>query len=322
MANLLKNGATIPHNRFNAMPSDLAIMKKPLFFALLGTALTFTAPAAHAWFPQGHSIIASAAVQSLPDDVPAWFREGKAAVAHSAQDPDVQKNRALPFMSDAEGPKHYIDLELLQGKPLPATENEFFKLCSEMKIDPSNIGYVPYIIAEETERLTLIFAEARAYPENPYIRAKALVEAGILSHYSGDVCMPLHSTVDHDGRADATGKSPRSGIHAKVDSLIERLALKPETLVQKEKTAPIPALFPAIVAQLADTRTKVDATYALESTLPDTRNVDPNWKPTPALIDFTNERARAATQFTASLFLTAWRDSARIKLPTWLVREN
>ncbi len=302
-------------------------MKKPLFLWLAAAALLAPMPRAHAWFPQGHSIIASAAVQSLPDDVPAWFREGKAAVAHSAQDPDVQKNRDLPFMSDAEGPKHYMDVELLGGRPLPAKHKDFLALCAELKVDPSDVGAVPYIIAEETERLTLIFAEARAYPDNPYIRAKALIEAGILSHYSGDVCMPLHATVDHDGRADAGGKSPRSGIHAKVDSLIERLDLKPETLVQTGKIEALPALFPAIELQIADTRSKIDATYALEAVLPDTKKVDgqyvdPTWKATPTLRAFTDERARAATKFTAALFLTAWRDSARVKLPVWLVREN
>ncbi len=297
-------------------------MKKPLFLAAL-PALSFLLSApAHAWFPQGHSIIASAAVQSLPEEVPAWFRAGKAAIAHSAQDPDVQKNRALPFMSEAEAPKHYMDFELLQGRPLPASHQEFLLLCTELKIDPSDIGEVPYAIAEETERLTLIFAEARQYPDNPYIRAKALVEAGILSHYSGDICMPLHVTNDHDGRANPDGTSPLTGIHAKVDSLIERLALQPEVLAQNEKIEAFPALFPAIQAQLSDSRSHIDQTYALESALPDTKRIDPNWKASPALIAFTDERARAATRFTASLFLTAWRDSARIKLPTWLKREN
>lgn len=295
-------------------------MKKSLFFALLSA--TLIPSTAHAWFPQGHSIIASAAVQSLPDDVPLWFRQGQAAVAHSAQDPDVQKNRDLPFMSDAEGPKHYLDTELLQGRPLPATHTEFLKLCAELKVDPSDVGEAPYVIAEETQRLTLIFAEARRYPDNPYIRAKALVEAGILSHYSGDVCMPLHATVDHDGRALPDGKSPRSGIHAKVDSLIERLDLKPEALKQSEKIVAYPTLMPAIEAQLAETRTHIDAIYALEASLPDTKKIDPSWKATPALTEFTQERARAATQFTASLFLTAWRDSARIKLPVWLDRKE
>lgn len=295
-------------------------MKKPLFFAF-SIALSFcAAPKAHAWFPQGHSILASAAVQSLPADVPLWFRAGKGAIAHSAQDPDVQKNRDLPSMSDAEAPRHFFDLELLQNHPLPTSRREFWKLCVELKIAPSDIGEVPYAIAEETERLTLIFAEARRYPNNSYIRAKALVQAGILAHYAGDICMPLHTTIDHDGRVLANGQSPKTGIHAKVDSLIERLDLKPKFLAQNQKIEAFPVLFPAIQKQLNDSYSQVNRTYALEKSLPDELNL--GWKPSPALLAFTKERARAATGFTASLFLTAWRDSARIQLPSWLSREN
>ncbi|HEX9997306.1 MAG TPA: hypothetical protein VGB45_09200 [Abditibacterium sp.] len=289
--------------------------------AFLTLFLGFCTPA-NAWFPQGHSIIADAATQSLPDDVPQWFRAGGAQIAHGAQDPDVQKSRDLPFMTEAEYPQHFFDYELLRGRPLPKSRADFYKLCAELKINASDVGELPYSIAERTQRLTMIFAEARRYPENPYIRAKALVEAGILSHYSGDMCMPLHVTLDHDGRALADGKSPKTGIHAKVDSLIEKLDLKSTVLAQNQKVEPFKELLPAIEAQMYDSRDKIDATYALEATLPDTKATDPNWKASPELVAFTQERARAATNFTASLFLTAWRDSEKVKLPFWLQREE
>ena len=293
-------------------------MSKFAFFALF---LGLCAPA-RAWFPQGHSIVAEAATKSLPADVPGWFRDGAAQIAHCAQDPDVQKSRDLPFMTEDEYPQHFFDLEMLQGRPLPKSRADFHKLCAELKINAADVGELPYTIAQRTQRLTLIFAEARRYPENPYIRAKALVEAGILSHYSGDMCMPLHTTIDHDGRVLPGGKSPKTGIHAKVDSLIEKLELKPEILAQNQKIEPLPELLAAIEAQMKDSREKIDATYALETALPDTKVTDPNWKATPALENFTQERARAATNFTASLFLTAWRDSEKIKLPFWLQREK
>jgi hypothetical protein len=293
-------------------------MKKVVFLALLPALyLSLSAPA-HAWWPQGHSIIAQAAAQGLPEEVPSWFRKGTGQIGHDAQDPDVQKNRDLPFMSDAEGPRHYIDLELLQGRPLPATLKGFYQLCAELKLDPANVGEAPYAIAQETQRLTMIFAEARRYPKNRYIRTKALVAAGVLSHYSGDLCMPLHTTVHHDGRALPDGTSPKTGIHVKVDSLIEKLGLKPKALAQGQQPQAFPALFPAIEAELQKSRTHIDRTYALESQLPPATG---DWKPSPEIQAFTVERARASTNFTASLFLTAWRDSAKIKLPTWLVRE-
>lgn len=225
-------------------------------------------------------------------------------------------------MTEAEYPQHFFDFEMLQGRPLPTSRAAFYRLCAELKINPADVGEAPYAIAEHTQRLTMIFAEARRYPKNPYIRVKALVEAGILSHYSGDLCMPLHVTIDHDGRALPDGKSPKTGIHAKVDSLIERLDLKPTLLTKNEAVVAFPDLFAAIEAEMMLSRSKIDQTYALETALPDTKIIDPNWRATPQLRAFTTERARAATRFTASLFFTAWRDSAKIELPFWLSREK
>ena len=40
--------------------------------------------------------------------------------------------------------------------------------------------------------------------------------------------------------------------------------------------------------------------------------------PTPAVVDFTNARAREAVRWPASLYLTAWKLFESIKLPGWL----
>jgi hypothetical protein len=274
---------------------------------------------AFAWFPQGHSIIAEGAVKALPEEMPSWFRKGAGQIAHDAQDPDIQKDRTLPQMTEQEYAEHFIDLEMLKGRPLPPTRREFEALCAELNVKPSDVGEVPYAIAEWTQRLTMAFAEARRYPKNRYIQRKALVYAGILSHYSGDLCMPLHTTVDYDGRLKPDGTSPKSGIHAKVDSLVERLKLQPSDLAKGQTVTPVGDLMPAILAQLAESRTHIDQTYGLESQLPPDKG---EWTPPQPVVDFTTERARTATRFTASLFLTAWEDSAKIKLPSWLVREE
>jgi hypothetical protein len=54
---------------------------------------------AHAWWPQGHSIISEASVRALPREVPTFFRNGATSVAHYSQDPDVSKNRAMPHVT-------------------------------------------------------------------------------------------------------------------------------------------------------------------------------------------------------------------------------
>ena len=66
-------------------------------------------------------------------------------------------------------------------------------------------------------------------------------------------------------------------------------------------------------------RALIDRTYALEDQLPPAQG---DWKPSAEIIAFATERARASTRFTASLYLTAWQKSARLRLPPWLEREG
>lgn len=287
--------------------------------AFAGAVLAFVAWPAFAWFPQGHSIIARSAVAITPKEMPAWFRAGASQIAHDAQDPDVQKNRDLPLMTEVEAPRHYIDWELLQNSPLPERRADYTALLARLNASPGDVGELPYALREYSERLAMDFAEARRFPDNPYIRAKTLVTAGILSHYSGDCEMPLHVTLDHDGRHLEGGKSPKSGIHAKIDSLVERINPSPNELESNQVLAPIPDLWPAINAEIQSSRSHIDQTYALESQLPPKSG---DWTPSPQVRAFTIERARAGANFTARLYAWAWARSATVKLPDWLKREN
>ncbi len=288
-----------------------------------------------AWWPAGHSLLGGAAVRALPtadkdgaqagNAMPRFFRSGWKTIAHCAQDPDVFKNRDTPLLSDREAPEHYIDWEALGGRALPEKRSEFVALCAREKLDPEDIGYLPYAVAEGVERLTIAFAEHRKWPNNEHIRLKCLVYAGNLAHYGGDLEMPLHVTIDHDGRAKPNGESPRSGIHARLDSLIEKLAEKKQldvkALAGNQPVTPLAGpLLKAVLDEIARSRTHIDRAYELEALLPPSKTEE-KWTPDPKIVAFGNERGSAATRFIASLYLTAWRNSADIKLPDWLVRE-
>ncbi len=294
------------------------MLRRNAWIGVLALAGCLAGGPAAAWWPVGHGIISKAAVRALPEEVPGFFRAGGDMIAHMSFDPDVAKHRAAPNVNDQEYPEHYIDHELLEGRTLPPTRYEFLKLCADAKLDPKKVGLVPYAITEWTERLAIGFAEHRKWPNNLYIRQKCLVYAGFLSHYAGDMCQPLHTTVHFDGRVRADGNSPRSGIHNKVDALIERLQLKPEDLARDQKVAALDRLFPAVLAQLDNSRGLVERVYQLEAKLPPTEGpiaADPE------VVAFAMERARQSTRFLASLYLTAWRKSHTIQLPPWLERE-
>ena len=290
-------------------------MKRVLFCCfILGV---FWCRPARAWWPQGHSTIAAGAVAALPDEVPVWFRAGAAQIAHDAQDPDVQKDRSLAVMTEREYPQHFFDWELVGLQSPPPTRREFYADCARRGVNPFDVGELPYSIAEWTQRLTMNFAEARQFPGNAYIQNKALVTAGILSHYAGDATMPLHVTNDFDGRTRPDGTSPKTGIHARVDSLIEKLELTPALLAQNQTVEPFADLRVAIETQLRDSYSHVGQTYDLEAQLPLETG---DYQPSPAVRAFALERGRTASRFTAQLFFTAWRDSETIKLPAWLKR--
>ena len=298
-------------------------MKRIVVGVVLASGVCFSSAPARAWWPQGHSLISEASVRALPADVPLFFRRNAGQVAHCAQDPDLFKNPALPQVTENEAPDHFIDWELLQGRALPPTRAEFVRLCARLKVDPQRVGFAPYAIAEWTQRLTIAFAEHRKYPQDKNIQNKIGVYAGILSHYSADLCMPLHTTIDYDGRAKAGGISPKSGIHARIDSLPERLLLTPQQLAQGQQIQPVSNLMPAIMREIMLSRSQINAAYQLENQLPpESETQARQWKPAVQIRAWGTGRAREATRFTASLFLTAWRDSARVKLPSWLRRER
>lgn len=285
---------------------------------ILGMILLLWSVPAHAWWPAGHSILTRAAIQSTPAEMPQWFRAGEDLAAHCVQDPDVHKNRDLPALTAREAPEHFFDFELLRGHPVPPSRAEFIKLCAQLKEEPSNVGFAPYAIAEWTERLTISFAEARRWPDNKLIQTKAMVYAGILSHYAEDLGQPLHTTVDFDGKTKPDGTSPKTGIHAKVDSLIEKFNWAPERFAV-EKVEPFPDLWKGIEAQLQESRAAIGATYALEDDFPPEKGA---WKPRSSVEKFALERGQQSARFTAQLYFTAWRNSAKIKLPSWLEREK
>ena len=274
--------------------------------------------AAWGWWSNGHGILTKAAVQALPDEVPAFFRAGEGMIAHCAYDPDISKNRGAPHVSGAEHPEHYLDLELLQGKPLPKSRYEFIQLCTELGIKPDKVGFVPYALAEWTERLAVAFAEHRKWPNNPFIQSKCLVYAGFVAHYAQDMCQPLHLTIDFDGRKQPDGSVLHKGIHEKVDALIENLELNPSDLAKDQMIQPLDDLMAGIVEEFHAGYSLLNRVYELGDKPPSFRDKD--WNRVPEVVDFATERAREATRFTAALYLTAWELSEKIKLEGWLNR--
>lgn len=291
--------------------------------------LLLAAPVSWAWHAQGHRLATEAVVEILPSSLPRFFRDGARAVGHSSIDPDVMKPRELLELRAGESPEHYLDLELLGGRPWPPTRYDFIELVTWLgsspggrwrKFGPAQTGTLPYAIVEGAQRLTMAFAEHRRWPHNPEIQAKVLVYAGLLAHYAEDLCQPLHTTVHHDGRAHADGSSPHTGLHHQVDALFERGGFDRRAAISGVKLQPHAGFMEAVRRQFDESHELVKVVYELEPLLPERE--DRSSRLLPAVRAFTEQRYREAVRFTGSLFLTAWEKSAEVELPDWLIRDS
>ena len=284
------------------------------FYKILTLFLILLTTPAWAWWGGGHDILTQASVKALPEEMPEFFRAAEKMVAHCVYDPDISKDRGTPHARQSEYGEHYIDVELLKEHPIPEGREAHIKLCAELGLAPRTVGTLPYALAEWTERLALAFAEYRKWPDNPMIQYKCFLYAGFLAHYAQDMCQPLHLTIHFNGIVQEDGTRLHAGIHEKVDSAVEILKLDPTELAKAQTVEAVGDLMPAIIEQVKTEFNLVDSVYALAEDWKDLKN------PTPELVDFTNDRAREAVRWTASLYLTAWKLSEDIKLPGWLDR--
>jgi len=289
-------------------------------FTIFGLMLVGLTAPVRAWLMEGHHILALSAVAALPDEIPQFFRDGAKTVAHVSIDPDMAKNRGTPQVRGAEYPEHFMDREMLKVETLPDTRYEFAKLCYEHGVAPEKMGFVPYVVNEWTERLAVAFAEHRKWPGNRHIQSKCLIYAGFLAHYATDMCQPLHLTIHYDGFVQAEGEKLQKGIHFKVDGLVQFLQMKPKNLSKDQDITPIENLMPEIKAEFQKGFSLVTRVYELGPNIP--MYDEKNWQRNEDVIAFTEDRARTATQFTARLYLTAWRLSEKLEIADYVEREK
>ena len=293
---------------------------------ILVLALAWSAAPSAAWLVVGHRIITLDAVAALPETFPPFFTAGAVAVAEASVDPDLHRPRELAQLRNRETPEHYLDLELLEERAIPSLRSEHLRLVAWLAAEPgggrvrdiASVGTLPYSVTEGLQRLTVAFAEYRRWPDDPHIRAKILVYAGLLAHYAGDLCQPLHTTLHHDGRSHPDGTSPRTGIHRRVDALPTAVPLDRAAIVAETRLVALSDGFADVVAELLASHAFVDRVYELEGDLPTAED----GRISPDLAAFATERYAASVRFIGSLFLTAWEDSATFELPDWLQRSS
>jgi hypothetical protein len=252
-----------------------------------------------AWWVLGHASIAEAAAAGLPEEMPRFFRAAAKQLGHLAGDPDRWKNPSCKHLRAAEGPDHYLDLENFQGEELPADRWKAVALLQKLKQDPARTGFLPYAILENYDRLSVGFYDYRADPKDPAVQAKCLVYAGALAHLTGDCVMPLHTTVDYDGRRDKEGRFVQKGIHAKIDAFPEKNGLTAEEMARGLTARKIDDVWGHVMKTIKESHALVGKCYEMD----EAGAFD---KPTKESRAFILARCRAGAQLTMDLWYSAW----------------
>lgn len=201
-------------------------MRAPLLSVLTFVFLAASAPA-WAWGADGHRIIGTLAMQTLPAALPAFLRTASAVATVGWLAPEPDRIRGAGIANDKEqDPAHFIDanddLTVLGGpalQALPPSREEYDTALRAVNSSQYKAGYLPYSIQAGFElvrkdmalwRLDVVgakYAPAKAgrrryAADRPQREAQLLRDIGLWSHFVGDGSQPLHVTVHYNGWGD------------------------------------------------------------------------------------------------------------------------
>ena len=206
----------------------------------------FAVPPSFGWGDVGHRMINRLAIESLPADVPAFLKtpEAIAEVEYLGPEPDRWRSPAEPELNASQAPDHFIDFEYADiiGS-LPRRRYDYIAALTAAgithpdkaaELQPSRVGFQPYITSEVWERLKAAMRQYRdlsAKHENTRpVEAAILFYTGWLGHYVGDGSQPMHVSINYNGwvlKDNPNGYTTERGIHEKFETTFVGANIKP-----------------------------------------------------------------------------------------------
>jgi hypothetical protein len=196
---------------------------------------------AFAWGERGHDLVTRVAARIMAakhgQEAAHPFQLKDHMLGHLSNIPDIYWRGIGKEISDVNGPTHYVDMEYLHPQPelknLPRTilkvESNMGQFCqkktkdyvcpegAEKKPDASLAGTAPWRIKQLAELMSDSFKKIK--PGNELSLKDgvdgALLYAGLLAHFVGDLSQPLHNSRDYDGWERNQG-----GLHAYFESQV------------------------------------------------------------------------------------------------------
>jgi hypothetical protein len=305
-------------------------MRKVLMGSVAAVVLS---SAAMGWGADGHRMIATVAVQSLPGELPAFVR-APAAVAEAgylAPEADRVKGAGRSF-DEENSPAHFADVGddgTISGvalAKLPVSREQYDTELRKTNTTQYKQGYLPYSIQQGFQRLSKDFAywrvaawgetnaktaEARAwYAKDRAMREMIVLhDLGTWSHFVGDGSQPLHVTIHFNG----WGKypNPEGFTDAKIHSPFESSYVH-GNITEQDITKALPSyrdckcqIWARTADYLAASEEEVGPLYRLEKQVGLTKH-------SPQMNAFvTKELARGAAEL-RDMVIDAWHKSAEM----------
>ncbi|HLW72394.1 MAG TPA: hypothetical protein VKS22_17455 [Candidatus Binataceae bacterium] len=206
---------------------------------------------AYSWDSRTHKLIVRLALGGLPSGVvKTAFAQNSLQLQEFAVEPDTVLR---PLYGDAEGRRHYIDLENFGADPFARLTPNFATMQREVGVATlERSGTLPWAIEDEAAQMTAAWRGGDC--------AMILRHAGYLAHYVGDASQPLHTTKFFDGYTAAD-----RGSHHRLESSVDYRVADFETMDSGQIHAePITSVWSAVIAELQQSNSLVQSTIAAD----------------------------------------------------------
>ncbi|NJD20178.1 MAG: hypothetical protein FIA95_12960 [Gemmatimonadetes bacterium] len=290
---------------------------------LLAVALSLTTSVAPAsplrWGSDGHQMASRAAAETLPTDMPAFFRSAGDQLAYLGPEPDRWRSRPLREMDQAWSYDHYIDLENVPAQALEAPDRwVYLRMLYQAGLErpEADAGFLPFRTIEMYQRLVTEWRLWRAETDparKAFIEDRILNDAGTLGHYVADAANPHHTTIHFNGWAEGTpnphGYTSSRDFHGRFESDFVRAHVTyadVSTRVQGTPRSVAGAARVAVWEHVAASNAQVETLYRLETEV----GFDPAGATRAETRDFAAARIAAAAEMLRTLWWSAWLESA------------
>ena len=269
---------------------------------------------ASAWGEKGHLMVNRLAIEAATSKLPEFMSGSREHIIYNGPEPDRWRIEGqTSVMNTAQAADHFFDSELWGPiSTIDADRYSFMEKVAAKKVNLVKIGYLPYAIIENYEKLLNAFRfwrNAKTAEERESARENAVYVAGVLGHYVGDSTMPMHLSVEYNGWLETSpnpkGYTKDRGFHSRYESLYVDAAINADAVRQKvQPPQRLSNVWDAIKQNLIQSFSELEPTYDMEKA----GEFNPQ-QPRPKGTEFiTNQLARASTML-GNLWYTAWLES-------------